>query len=113
MRQNQNAVFSRGDENVLSFVVRDVDDQAVDMTGGSARWVLSRSPGSTALLDYETGGVEPITLTKTSEVWYVTVTLPDSATAALFPRVYYHECITTSLSGATLKIASGYLTLHT
>ncbi len=112
MRQNQNAVFSRGDENIISFSVLDADGQAIDMTGGSARWVLSRSPGATAILDYETGGAEPITLTATDGTWHVKVTLPDTGTASLFPRVYYQECSTT-LSGATLKIASGYITLHT
>ena len=113
MRQNQNAAFSRGDENIISFSVLDVDGQAIDMTGGSARWVLLRSPGATAILDYETGGAEPITLTEISDTWTVKVTLPDSGTSALFPRVYYQECYTTNSAGATLKIASGYITLHT
>lgn len=113
MRQNQNAAFSRGDENILVYDVLDADGQAVDMTGGSARWVLSRSPGSTAILDYETGGVEPITLTETDDIWRVRVTLPDTGTTSLFPRVYYAECSTTNSSGSTLKIASGYITLHT
>jgi len=112
MRRNQNAAFSRGDENILSFDVRDADNQAIDMTGGSARWVLSRCPGSASILDYETGGSEPITLTEVTNVWRVKVTLPDTATAALFPRVYYQECFTTK-AGATLKIASGYISLHT
>jgi len=113
MRQNQNAAMFIGDENIISFSVLDVDGQAVDMTSGSARWVLSRAPGSTIILDYETGGADPITLTEVGDVWYVKITLPDTATATLFPRVYYQECDTTDMAGATLKIASGYITLHT
>lgn len=97
MMKNQNFALQQGDDLVLSITVRTSGTcVAVNLTGSTASWVLSRAPGCTPLITRAGVLTSPTT-------GVLTVTLVPGDTEDLCAGRYHHEL---QLTDALSKVST-------
>lgn len=104
MYEDQNFEVVAGDSKRLVFTLETEDAGPVTLTGASAEWVVASTRGSAALLTVSDGTVDDVAGT-------VTVDVTAAETAALDPRVYYHELELEDTGGNVATVASGDMTV--
>lgn len=93
----QNIMVVQGDNLTLEVTVRNTDDSAKDLTGGSVSWGVARWPGddpvttATGTLSDPTNGVFQVTLPSTEQLF----------------GDYYHEAQFTESGGAVRTVTRG------
>lgn len=96
----------------LRITVTDSDDAAVDLTGGTVRFVMGRSPESTTLdVDSNASPQTATVVLTTPASGILTVTMTDVVTAALLDD-YYYECKFTDGTGSETVITRGWITVE-
>lgn len=97
-----------GDQVQLEFTVTDNDSAAVDLTGGSGRFAMARSPSATVVIDSD-ASPQTATVTVISAVaGTVNVVITDTNTEALIGD-YYYEFKWTDSSGKEAVVARGWM----
>jgi len=98
-----------GDQHQLEYTVTDNDGAAVDLTGGTGRFAIARSPSGTVVIDSD-ASPQTATVTVVSAVaGTVNVIITDTNTEALIGD-YYYEFKWTDSTGREAVIARGWMT---
>lgn len=103
--------YAAGDDLELQFTVVDSDGDAVNITGFTARFALSRRPGGTTLVGT---GLSPATATAsltTPASGIYTITIDKSVTAAL-SGTYYFETEIEDGSADESTVSRGWMTFE-
>lgn len=100
----QNFARHIGEDFVLTFTVKDANDVAVNLTGATVAWTMKTHPLSpTAILSAAGGGIPSGGDNNT-----FTITIADTNTDAIEPRVYFHTVKVTDSSANETIVATGY-----
>jgi hypothetical protein len=99
----------KGDTKKLRFFIHDENGVAVDLTGSSIKWEMSRKASSVTLISKATGG-GGIDFTNPAGGFFI-VTLDPSDTSELKARTYYHEAEMIDGSGIVATVAVGSIKL--
>lgn len=100
-----------GDQVQLNFTITDNDDAVVNLTGGTGRFALARTPTSTPDID-SNASPQTATITVTDAVnGAVNVVITDENTEALTGD-YYYEFKWTDASGREAVVARGVITFE-
>ncbi len=102
---NQHFHLDQGEDRTLTFTVTTDGTTAVDITGHTLSWELYTHPMAAS----STLTVAGVITDATNGV--CTVTLADTDTDSIEPRVYWHELKTTDSSGAETVVSRGNVTL--
>lgn len=107
----QDFTLNVGDDQSLSFAAKQSDGTtALDLTGATVKWKLSRTPQTAALVTKQTGG-SGITVDSAASGTF-TVTLESADTATLARGRYYHETQVIDASGNESTISMGHAVMQ-
>ena len=96
-----------GDQVQLEFTVRDNDSAIVDLTGGSGRFAIARSPTDSPVIDSDASPATA-TLNVTPLTGRIDVIITDENTEALIGD-YYYELKWTDVTGREAVVARGWI----
>lgn len=111
-RIHQKFELRQGDERDIVITVYDPAGALLDLTGASARWVLSTSHWGDTLLSKTVSNGITIAVDQTTNKGQLTVHLDPSDTATLEPRAYVHQLRATQPSGPPELVTDGEVTLE-
>jgi hypothetical protein len=103
--RNQNFEMFCGDTREIVVTVRDASGSAIDLTGATVLWTLSRSDRCDAEVS-KSSPSEGIVLTSAASGQF-TITLDADDTEDLDPGDYYHEAEVTDSSGRVSTVLTG------
>lgn len=101
--------YRAGDDLTLEFTVTDADDAAVDITGMTARFVVARKVGATAVLSTETSPQTATAALTTPASGIFTVSM-DAANTSGLAGTYRFEAEIEDTLGNKGTVAWGYIT---
>lgn len=101
--------YAAGDDLSLQFTVTDADGNAVNITGFTARFVIARRRGDTAVVSTEASPATATATLTTPASGIYTVTIDKTVTANL-AGTYYFESEIEDGSGDESTVARGWLT---
>ena len=104
------AVMS-GDQVQLNFTVLDNDDAAVNLTGGSGRFAMARTPSDTPDIDSDASPQTAVITVTQQSTGQVNVVITDENTEALTGD-YYWEFKWTDQNGREAVVARGVMTFE-
>ena len=90
-------------------MITDNDSAAVDLTGGSGRFAMARSPADSAVIDSDASPQTATITVVTAASGTVNVVITDTNTESLLGD-YYYEFKWTDSSGQECIVARGWIT---
>lgn len=109
---HQSFSFIQGQDVDLEITVKDADGVVVDLTGGSVRFVMARSPSSSTIdVDSDASPQTATAVLTTPASGLITVTLTDTVTDGLAGD-YYYECKYTSGGGLETVVTRGWISVE-
>ncbi len=98
-----------GDKVVCEFTVRDNADAIVDLTGGSGRFAMARTPSDAPVIDSAASPATASVSLIAPLSGRVNATIEETETDALLGD-YYYEMKWTDINGDEAVVARGYMT---
>lgn len=103
----QNFTMYQGEDKLVTFVITDEDEAALNMTGGTLSWEASITSLDTTAQITKTPSLVNVDGTNDG----ARVTLVDADTQTLTPLIYYHELRLVDGSGNDSVLAEGEMTV--